>query len=142
MKKKITGLGIIGILLLMSYMSISTMAMELKQTDNSGQPEQHIASLGDDFSIKIRSFGYGVSVRVNSLTGETEDVHYYVKYDFRTDRKDREDENTERVGPGQEGRYSYWYFRVERANVYVEVTIGSQTVTKSGFARFGLVFLF
>ena len=69
-------------------------------------------------------------------------MHYYVKYDFKSDKKDREDENTERVSLTQDGRYEYWYFRFERAKAYVEVTVGSQTVTKTGFARFGFVFLF
>ena len=128
-------------LLLIIGLSISSAAIKLEHSDKTKQPDNSNEPLGDDFSIKIRSVGYGILVKIKSLTGKTDDARYYIKYDFKVDRKDREDENFERVSPEHDGKYSYWYFRFERAKVYVEVKIGTQTVTKTGFAIFGFVFL-
>ena len=140
MKKKIISFGIVTILLLVGGMSFSTAAKQLDESIEPVEPEEPCEPnnpVGDDFDIRIRRVGIGVSIYVTSLSGESRIGYYNVVFDYRIDWKGEEYNGDFTCKPDVPGDLTFSSHQFGFGQVSVSVSIGSQSESRNGFC-FGL----
>ena len=127
MKRKIISLSIIGMLLLMVFSSLSAVAI-INSKENEKQTEE---PLPDDFKIRVFGGIFGVHIIITS-NGLDRWGNYEVSVDFNRDIWDNTESGEVHCSPSDVGSVVSHIMGIGFGRVTVTVSIGSQTVEKSG----------
>ncbi len=123
MLRKILTIGILSMILLVSFTSFSTIAKDIKKQTQSAQNVKEEQPL--DSRIIIRG-GIGLKIRAIDLTPQIGD---YVKVEYNYRRKGYDYDTYSVVGT----YIRITNFQFDKGTYTVTARIGGQTETKSGF---------